>query len=44
MFKHPDEERFISLHIPPISGNFSMERMWDPDIQLTVSTHTEMRI
>ena len=39
MLEDTDEDGFICLTLPPISGHFSVEGLWDPNVQLTGEAH-----
>lgn len=44
MLEDSDEEGLVSLQVPPISRDFSVERLWDPDVQLAAGKRGEKRV
>lgn len=37
VFEDTNEQGFVGLTVPPVSWDLSVERLWYPDIQLTVA-------
>lgn len=37
VFEDSDEQGFVGLAVPPVGRDLGMERLGDPDIQLTVA-------
>lgn len=37
VFEDADEQGFVGLAVPPVGWNLGMERLGNPDIQLTVA-------